>query len=443
MRAYLGIFAFAGLLSFGSISPTAAQPVTNETSANSVKDVSVELFPEFNKLFDSRLQDAGIPGGVFAVVQRDRILHIHSFGVRGRNTPQPVDADTVFRIASVSKTFASGLAAKLQADQLFAWHDPITEFIPGFTFKDQSVAPQVQIEHLLAHSAGVIPNAYDNLIEANLHRDQILPHFRQLNPMCVPGQCYGYQNVLFSLIEPVLESRTGSSYEELLHQHLFSPLNMASASVGHEAFLATENRALPHVRGRGVWFQREATPHYYRFPAAAGVNASARDLGEWVIAQLGYRPDVLPMHVLEDIREPRIRTVRDLRRNTWRRYLTDAHYSLGWRIYQFQDSPLVYHGGWVQGFRADVGYSPDHEIGLVILINAESNVINELTTTFWAEVLPRMREEQWIPYYHATRARASDAEPTDNVKSKQLSSFPFQSGFQTGNSLIETGLLNR
>src|SRR5690606_27063161 len=84
----------------------------------------------------------------------------------------------------------------------------------------------------------------------------------------------------------------------------------------------------------------------------------------------------------------------DLRRKEWRRYLTDAHYALGWRVYQFGQDELIYHGGWVKGYRAEIAYSREHQLGLVMLINAESNMINELGTYFWSAMLTAIRQQQ-------------------------------------------------
>lgn len=406
---------------------------------------SVELFPAFAQFFEQQLHSDNVPGGVFAVVHRDRIVQIHSVGVRAMGSDYAVDEHTVFRLASVSKTFASGLAAKLEHEQFFQWQDPVTQYVPDFRFQNPEFSSQVRVEHLLAHSVGVVPNAYDNLIEANYDRDRILPHFARLNPLCEPGACYGYQNVLFSLIEPVLEQSTGRDYASLLAEHLFMPLGMHTATVGLEGYLQQENKAVPHVRGQNRWFSRPVSPHYYRFPSAAGVNASATDLAQWLIAQLGYRPDVLPEPVLADLREPRIRTVRDLRRRGWRSHIQDAHYGLGWRLYQFGEHELVYHGGWVQGFRADIAYSPAHEVGLVVLINAESNVINDISSQFWAEVLPRLEQEQWVPYYHAstTRKKGKEANYPEPLPQPEGGGAPFSVSHPLGNSAAGAGLLNR
>lgn len=348
---------------------------------------------DFKQHFESALAEQKVPGAAYAIVYKDKIISAGGYGVREVGSKAPVDAYTVFRIASVSKTFAGGLASILASQGHFRWDEPVTRYLPDFSFKTRSYNNKLKIEHLLAQSTGVIANAYDNLIEANLAPDRILPQFQKLDPMCNPGQCYGYQNVLFSLIEPIMQQTTSQDYASLLQKNIFSPLKMPTASVGLEGFLNTENRAIPHVKARGQWHSRTVSESYYRFAPAAGVNASAIDLGYWLIAQLGYNPEVLNEEQLKLITSKRVRTVRDLRRRLWREHITDAHYALGWRVYQFGQEQLVYHGGWVQGFRAELAYSKDRELGLVILLNAESNVVAELSTYFWSTMFTAMQQQ--------------------------------------------------
>ena len=110
-------------------------------------------------------------------------------------------------------------------------------------------------------------------------------------------------------------------------------------------------------------------------------------MGKWVQAQLGSRPDVIPGKMVKELQIPRVKTRRELFRKEWKTMLSSAHYGLGWRIYDLGHDQLVYHGGWVSGFRADVAFSPNHNLGIVILLNAESSGISELTTRFWKMAL--------------------------------------------------------
>ncbi len=346
-----------------------------------------EFAKEFDQEFLQKMQKSKIPGGVYAIVKDDRIVRVGAYGVRSVGSKAAVDANTVFRLASVSKTFAAGLATQIQHEGRFDWNDRVTRYVPGLQFRSPAMTAQLKVEHLLGQNAGLIDNAFDELIEANMTPAQILPKFQNINPRCVPGRCYGYQNVLFSMIETVLLKTTGIPYEKLLEQRIFKPLQMHTASVGYAGFLASKNRAMPHIATRQGWAETKVVPTYYRVNPAAGVNASAMDMGKWLIARLGHRPAVLTPAVLKDMQTPRVKTSDNLQGRTYGPYVTTAHYGLGLRVYQFGQHQLYHHGGLVRGYRTDLSYSPEKGLGIVVLVNAQSNAVAELASYFWSEML--------------------------------------------------------
>lgn len=339
------------------------------------------LLGDFEAFFRHAISDKGITGAAFAVASPREIIRVGTIGYTDNSRRHAVNADTTFRVASVSKTFAAGLTGVLVNEGAFGWDDRLVDHVPDFRI--QGDAGQVRIQHLLGQSTGLIPHAYDNLIEDGLSMDRIRDQFTKLSYICQPGQCYSYQNSVFSLIEPVIEKTTSRGYAQLMEEKIFRPLDMKTASVGYEPFVSNPNHAKPHVKVRNGWKTVKVKPNYYTVAPAAGVNASATDMGKWLMAQMGARPDVLTPDVVEILTVPRVKTARDKRRKYWRDLLSDAHYGLGWRIYRIGDHKIAYHSGWVSGFRADLAWSSEHDIGIAVLMNAESNSISEITTTFW------------------------------------------------------------
>ncbi len=369
-------------------------------------------FAEVDRNFRILLEAGRVPGAAWAVVRDGRIVHAAGHGVRSLADQRRVTPETVFRTASVSKTFAAQLTGQLVAEGALHWHDPVQRFVPQFTLARDDHAQRLTIEHLLGQSAGIVPNAYDNMLNAGRSLEQILPKFSEVVPMCEPGQCYTYQNVLFSLVEPAIEASAGRPYAELLRERLFEPLDMRQASVGLTGFDTSDNRASPHVKvTRNRWMPVGVNENYYRVAPAAGVNASVLDLGKWLVAHMGTRPDVIRPELVRELTRKRVRTSRELRRKGWRELLSDAHYGLGWRIYTVEDHDLVTHSGWVRGFVAQIAYSPEHRTGLALLLNAESGAINDLSLHFWRQVMaePPMIARQPAPTSKSTEGGTSDA----------------------------------
>jgi beta-lactamase class C len=340
---------------------------------------------QFEQHFRSLVSDRGYPGAAFTVVTRDEFVHLTTVGHTNAARTRPIDAQTTFRLASVSKTFAAEVVGMLVEEGRLDWDDPVIRYVPEF--KIDGDTSKILIHHLLGQSTGLIPHAYDNLLEHGKSLPVIWERMADLPFLCQPGRCYGYQNSVFSLVEPVVERASKIPYEQFVEQRIFKPLDMSTASLGYRAFVGNPNRAEPHARSRDRWKTVTVKPNYYRAAPAAGVNASITDMGKWLQAQLGSQPDVLSPELVGNLVKPRIKTRRELYRKQWKSLLSNAHYGLGWRIYQLGDEQLFYHGGWVSGFRADIAFSLQHNVGIAILLNAESSGISELTTEFWRLVL--------------------------------------------------------
>ncbi|MCV2885701.1 beta-lactamase family protein [Aestuariibacter sp. AA17] len=324
-----------------------------------------------------------IPGYALVFVEKGKPEHIFTFGKTSRKGA-PISEDTVFRLASVSKTFTGMAIAKLAEQKAINWDTPVSKLAPEFGFATNG-RNDLTVRHIVGQASGYMPNAYDNLIEANYPLPRVLNMLADLEPLCTPGKCYTYQNALFGVFEHYFDAQN-TSYRAVLNREILKPLGMPTASAGLAALLSSDEWAKPHIAIRkDKWREGKVKKSYYRYSPAAGVNASIKDMTIWLRAMLGEYPHVISDSLIEQVTTPVVKTSRELRRRDWKGYLNDAHYGLGWRIYDFKGQPLIYHGGWVQGYRAAIAFAPEQQVGFAILMNAESNTINGLTAAFWAD----------------------------------------------------------
>jgi beta-lactamase class C len=353
-------------LSFAAPEPTAA---------------SEQWFVDFSRDVKAKAQKKNLPGYALAYVPKGKPASIVLSG-KEHKRGAPIDIDTVFRLASVSKTFTALLMAKQVEKQDLDWQVPVSTFYPKFELVNKGKQPLV-LEHVVGQSSGFTPNAYDNLIEANYPVERVLNMLSGLKPLCVPGECYTYQNALFAVIDEYFSQRD-SSYQQALAEDVLKPLGMANASVGKQALLSAESWARPHVAiSKNGWRQSGVREDYYRYSPAAGVNASLQDMIIWMRALMGESSSVLPNDLVRQVTQPLTKSKKELYRRNWRKHLSDAHYGLGWRVYKFSGETLNYHGGWVKGYRAAIAFAPDWGAAYIMLINSETNLINEITPDFW------------------------------------------------------------
>ena len=200
----------------------------------------------------------------------------------------------------------------------------------------------------------------------------------------------------FSLVGDVVFAATGQFYSEEVVRRIFKPLGMHDASYGLEGIEASARWAKPHVRGGGGWVPLRPKPTYYRVAPAAGVNASISDMAQYLIAQTGHRPDVLPAPLLATLHSSLIETPGELRGASWRRTrLSSAGYALGWRVFDYAGHDLIFHGGAVQGYRGAMALLPDRDLGIAILWNSESALPSGLLPTIIDSALG-LGDGQWL-----------------------------------------------
>lgn len=371
------IFVVFGLFTFGVLASNIKDEDNNHQKWQ-------QFISDYSKQVEKKLKANSIPGAALSIVHGEFGSIATGYGVISVKQRKAVDKHTRFRLASVSKTFAGSLAAKLSSEGRLDLNQYIKDYVPEFAETKYSA---VKLHHVLSHSSGIVPNAYDNLVESRMNYDRIVERLVDVEPICQPGKCYGYQNVMFSVIDKAIEAQTGLPYQNWVEEFIFSPLQMRDGGVGYDNLVANNNYARPHVLGRKRWHEARLKSNYYKVLPAAGVNASAQDMTAWLKAQLGYYPHVLSLDALIMQSRPYTHTRRELKRRIWREHLEQAHYGLGWRIYEFNGVNMLYHSGWVQGYRTDVVVIPSKNIGFSLLLNAESGIINELTTSFILQAL--------------------------------------------------------
>jgi beta-lactamase class C len=343
-----------------------------------------------------RIVAGGVPGIAVAIVHGDRIVLVEGYGRTGAPGGERIDADTVFRTASLSKGFAGTLAAQLVERGTLDWDMPLHQQLPAFQLADAAGSTRVTVRDVLAHRLGLKFHTFDRDLEADVPFPVLAARLDEAPMLCPPGECFGYQNVAFSLIGDVVFAVTGDFFTRQVETRLFAPLGMENATFGRDGLESSRRWARPHVRGRNGWVAVRPRENYFRVPPAAGVNASARDLALWAKAQLGHRPDVLSPALLADLHAPLVRTPDQLSGSAWRRErIRDAHYATGWRVFDYAGEPLIYHAGAVQGYRAMIGLLPRRDTGIVVLWNNESRQPSGLMPIYLDRVL-RLPPRDWV-----------------------------------------------
>lgn len=347
------------------------------------------LIAEYDRFFSDSMTGSQTPGAALVIVKDSVVIFQRGYGLRAANAPDSVDANTVFRIGSLSKGFAGVLTGILVEEGKLHWEDAISEYVPEFALVSPEQTKQTHLSHLLSHTTGLPYHAFTNMIEAGYDLRTIASKFSSLPLNGKAGQVFSYQNAAFSLIGEAMRSVTGRSYPDLLTRKIFGPAGMRTASADWESLHRCMDFALPHLYTGARWVPDSITHRFYNAAPAGGVNASITDMGQWLLLLLGHQPKVVSSGTLDKVFEPVIKTNNERRYfRRWGRHW-EAWYAMGWRVLKSGDDTLIYHGGSVNDFRSEIAFDRRDGIGICVLFNAATPLANTCIPAFWEQYQAR------------------------------------------------------
>lgn len=337
----------------------------------------------FDKMLSETVNSNNMVGLAAAVIRGGEVSFMRTYGVRDITSVDQVTPQTTFRIASLSKAFAATVAIQLDQKNKLSLNDRVIKSNNDFQLKSQAQTNSATLNHVLSHRLSLPPYAYDNLLEAGTEPNKILRAMKSVKPICKVGSCYAYQNVGFNMIASAIEVADEKTYVASVNERLFKPLEMVGASFGKDGLMSNDNWARSYTRRRTqAWRAVSVKQAYYDVPAAGGVNANIVDMSKWLVAQLGHRPNVLTPQTLEHLQTIQTATPRESRRVRYMSHVTQTHYGLGWRIYQYGGTKVVNHSGSVEGYGAQIAFLPDRDVGIVLLTNSKTRAFWRILPTF-------------------------------------------------------------
>jgi CubicO group peptidase (beta-lactamase class C family) len=347
-------------------------------------------FPEIDRVFREYVQTAHVPGAAWGVIIDGELAHAGAAGVRDVQKGAPVDAETVFRIASMTKSFTAMSILKLRDEGKLSLDDPAERYVPelkGLKYPTTD-SPRITIRHLLTHSEG--------FPEDNPWGDrQLADTDAQLSEMMrggipfsnAPGIAYEYSNYGFAILGRIVTRVSSMPYEEYVSSHILEPLGMTSTTL-HASKVPPTRLAIGYRWEDDRWKEEPALPHG-AFGAMGGMLTTVRDLSRFVAAFLSAwpprdGPESAPITraSLREMQQPWrpsfTRVARDA--TTGAPQLTVASYGFGLSVSQTCDHRFVVaHGGGLPGYGSQMRWLPEYGVGIIAFGN--------LTYTGWGRVV--------------------------------------------------------
>jgi D-alanyl-D-alanine-carboxypeptidase/D-alanyl-D-alanine-endopeptidase len=275
MRAHLPIAAFCLLLTHAAHGHSAE--ATSSCRAGEAGYASID------PIFDAFVAEKHVPGVIYGIVKDGKLVHCRAIGVRNVATREPVDFDTVFRIASMTKSFTALAVLKLRDAGKLSLESPASRIVPELagTFYPDGERREIRVLDLLAHTGGFVTDDPWGDRQLAMPDGEFSKNVGRGVPMArPPGLAYEYSNHGYALLGRIVTNASGTRYQDYVRREILAPLGMSSS--GWEvADVESARRAVGYRYEDGTW-REEPVLGDGAYTSMGGLHTTARDYVRYV-----------------------------------------------------------------------------------------------------------------------------------------------------------------
>jgi len=332
---------------------------------------------ELTKFIEAGQRALKVPGAALGLIQHGKVVFSGGFGVRELGRPAKPDGNTLFMIASNTKSLTTLLLAKLVDSKRLAWDSQVSALFSKFKLGDAATTQSVLVKHLVCACTGLPRQDLEELFEfGSMTPDDLLKLLGTMKPTSKFGEMFQYSNFLAAaagylgghIAYPDLE--IGAAYDRAMQKYVFDPLGMGATTFDYARALRA-NSARPHAPGvDGTAQVIPMTLNYSAIPdrPSGAAWSSVHDLLKYVAMELaeGVLPNGRRYISKETLLARRVPQVA---------IGADRAYGMGLFLDSTYGTPVVYHGGDLHGFHGDMLWLPEHGVGAVLLTNGDPSAL--------------------------------------------------------------------
>jgi CubicO group peptidase (beta-lactamase class C family) len=335
---------------------------------------------DIDAYIEQGMKDWNIPGLAIVIVKDGKVELMKGYGVKDIQHQEPVNAQTLFFIASNTKLFTGTALAQLDYNKKLSLDDKIIKYFPSYKLYDAFTTEQVSIKDMLSHRLGTKTFQGDfTFFNGSLSRGQIMYGMRFLKPVGKFRQDYGYCNSCFLTAGEVIPKVTGKPWEVYVYDSIIAPLAMSNTHVLSVGADRMPNIAKPYTTSFTGSLQEVPYDAWDNLAPAASIISNVQDLSHWLQMQL----DSGKYNGKQVMRWPILQKTRDVNIVTSSRKsaIYPMHfrgYGLGVYIADYNGRQIYWHTGGASGMVSNVCFVPEEKLGIAILTNNDNQSFFEL-----------------------------------------------------------------
>ena len=316
---------------------------------------------------EKKMEEWKIPGMAIGVIQNNNVLFLKGIGFKDISEKLPVTPQTLFGIASISKTFTAAAVGILCDEKKLGWNTPVIEYVPDFRLYDEYATVHATPRDLLSHRTGL--SSYNDLMVYvwPYERDEIYKRLRYLKPSLSFRERYQYSNVSFVTAGTIVGKLSGRSWEDFVENKILKPLRMNDSNFSLQ-IKDVADFSYPYQYENGQYVKVPFRDRPAGNPSG-GINSSASEMLNWLKMHLNKgqfdNQQILSATSMDYIKNPVIfRSYSEAKQ--WPPMISSA---MGWDCQFYSGYRLLTKGGVIDGFSGFISFMPQEKIGIVVLAN--------------------------------------------------------------------------
>jgi CubicO group peptidase (beta-lactamase class C family) len=325
------------------------------------------------------MKEWDIPGLAIAVVRNDSVVVARGYGVRDLATRTPVDAQTLFEIASTSKAFTATAVGVLVDEGKVQWDAPVITYLPEFRLANSYLTREVTVRDLLTQRTG-LPKGLQMQVGMPIDLAGVVYRLRFLKPEASLRSTFIYQNNTFDVAAEIIRAKTGQSWNDFVRHRLFEPLGMRRSRTTDSAGAADTNAATPYEVVDGH-LQPIARLNDANVGPASTINSSAADMAQWLRLHLAHGihggQRIVSDSVMREMHTPQTLVQSEVSDQKYHPPASWSSYSMAWFEETYRGHWISHHAGGNYGWASEAALFPEDHLGVVVLTN-HSEEMNRL-----------------------------------------------------------------
>lgn len=327
----------------------------------------LEKLNGFDEFVESTMKEWKVPGLALSIVKDGDLVYSNGYGYRDPDKGLKMDADTLYRMASNSKAFASMSLAMLVDEGKLEWDKPVREYIPYFRLQDSYATKHVTPRDLLCHRTGL--PAHDGALHDFKTRKEMVENLQYLEPSYQIRTKHQYNNKMFMVAGHLVDCISGQSWESFIKEKIFDVIGMEKSNFSFYKSKLSGNFAecfyLKDDVVKQYKMNKEFDPeHLFPGTPAGGINSTANEMAKWMVLQLnkgeydGNR--IVSEKAFSEMHSPQMI-------DNWNSPYEEHGESssgLGWFIWSYRGHKIVLHGGF---FGSQVFLVPQKKLGITFM----------------------------------------------------------------------------